>query len=66
MLTQRLCACWRAKVIECIEAVSSKDPAPQDQTAQLIASLKSKLDDKDFRNLLEIVPDPLELYRVVG
>jgi hypothetical protein len=29
-------------------------------------SLKSKLDDKDFRNLLDILPDPVELYRVVG
>jgi tetratricopeptide (TPR) repeat protein len=53
-------------VIECVEAVSSKNPATQDQAFLLMESLKSKLDDKDFRNLLEIVPNPVELYRVVG
>jgi tetratricopeptide (TPR) repeat protein len=45
------------KVIECIEAVSSKNPAPQDHAFRLMESLKSKLNDNDFRNLLEIVPD---------
>jgi tetratricopeptide (TPR) repeat protein len=54
------------KVIECVEAVSSRNPATQDQALRLRASLKSKLDDKDFRSLLDILPDPVELYRVVG
>jgi tetratricopeptide (TPR) repeat protein len=54
------------KVMECVEAVSSGNPATQDQALRLRESLKSKLYDKDFRNLLDILPDPVELKRVLG
>jgi hypothetical protein len=54
------------KVIECVEAVSSKKATQEDQAARLLESLKSKVDDEDFRNLLEIMPDPVALHRVLS
>jgi hypothetical protein len=54
------------KVIEWVEAVSSKNATQEDQATRLLESLKSKVVDEDFRNLLEIMPDPVALYRVMS
>ncbi len=54
------------KVIEWIEAVSSKNATQEDHVTRLLESLKSKVGDEDFRNLLEIMPDPVALYRVMS
>jgi hypothetical protein len=51
------------KVIEYVEVASSKNAIPEDQAAQLLESLKSKIYEKDFRNLLAIIPNHVELYR---